>query len=354
MNPALHIISPGLLTTVQDLGRLGAQKLGVPVGGAMDPLALRAANLLVGNATGAGALEITYLGPTFRVEAEQVRVAFVGSSARIEIVAPDGSDVMRMELMQSVCLRRGQVVRVGSLAGGSLLYMAVEGGFDIEPVLGSVSTYMRGRMGGWQGRALQAGDVLPLCLGDVEDREEQRMEGLDLAIPERLRVIIGPQNDYFSPETLEAFCAADYRIGGGADRMGMRLEGPVLHHSRGFNITSDAIAAGSIQVPGNGLPIVLRADRQTTGGYPKIATVISADLAALGRMPIGATLRFEAVSLETALEARAKMEQTIAALPQKIVSVPNKSRDFSVLLYDSNLISGVCHALGGVDMMAAQ
>ena len=353
MTPALHIMTPGLLTTVQDLGRFGAQKLGVPVGGAMDPIALRAANLLVGNAAGLGALEITYTGPTFRVEAEQVRLAFVGAAARIEIMAEDGETAASIKPMQSVSLRRGQIVRVGSLSGGSLLYMAVEGGFKIEPVLGSLSTYMRGKMGGWQGRGLQAGDVLPLCLGGVEDRGELRMEGLDLSIPKRLRVMIGPQNDYFAPETLEAFCAADYRIGNGADRMGMRLEGPVLRHSRGCNVTSDALAAGSIQVPGDGLPIVLRADRQTTGGYPKIATVISADLAALGRLPIGAAVRFEAVSLATALEARAKMESTVASLSGKLFKVRSGHADFSALLYDSNLISGVCHALGGVDMMAA-
>src|SRR5262245_45301355 len=155
MNPALRVVAPGLLTTVQDLGRPGHQRLGIPVGGALDPVSLRAANALVGNPPGTGVLEIAYLGPTLEVEADDVRLSFVGAQASIEILDDvDASSGDRIEGMRSIRVSRGQVVRIGSLSGGAVLYVAVEGGFDIQPVLGSVSTYLRGGFGGWQGRAL--------------------------------------------------------------------------------------------------------------------------------------------------------------------------------------------------------
>jgi allophanate hydrolase subunit 2 len=154
MIPSLHIVRPGLLTTVQDLGRAGYQNLGIAVGGALDPVALRAANALVGNSPGTGALEMLYLGPTIAVEADDVRMSFAGASAAIEIL-PDVTATRgrRVETMHSIKLRRGEIVRIGSLSGGAVLYLAVEGGFAIEPTLGSVSTDIRGGLGGWQGRA---------------------------------------------------------------------------------------------------------------------------------------------------------------------------------------------------------
>src|SRR5262249_28173619 len=150
-----------------------------------------------------------------------------------------------------------------------------------EPVLGSVSTCLRGGFGGWQGRALVAGDRLPLVRERAGEGEDCRLDGFDLGAPARLRTVAGPQRDYFSDAELAAFFDSEYLIAAGSDRTGMRLAGRRLVHARGFDITSDAVAAGSIQVPGDGQPIVLLADRQTTGGYPKIATVISADLPAL-------------------------------------------------------------------------
>src|SRR5882672_3960836 len=149
MIPALRVLAPGLLTTVQDLGRPGHQRLGIPVSGALDSLSLRAANALVGNATDAGALEVAYVGPALAVEADDVRLSFVGAQAAIEIFAdPTAGSGRHVETMRSVRLRRGEVIRIGSLTGGAVLYIAVEGGFDIEPVLGSVSTYIRGGFGG--------------------------------------------------------------------------------------------------------------------------------------------------------------------------------------------------------------
>jgi biotin-dependent carboxylase-like uncharacterized protein len=200
-----------------------------------------------------------------------------------------------------------------------VLYVAVEGGFDIAPVLGSVSTYIRGGFGGWHGRALVAGDQLPLRRMQASDREEFMIEGLDLSTPSRLRVILGPQHNYFSDGGIETFLGSDYAVSAESDRVGMRLEGPPVAHSRSTDMTSDGIAPGSIQVPANGLPIVLQVDRQTTGGYPKIATVISADLPALGRLPIGAKVSFEPVTLEVAQGLRRKLAAEIEGIYDRLV-----------------------------------
>lgn len=345
MTGVLRILMPGLLTTVQDLGRPGHQSLGIPVGGALDPVSLRAANALVGNSPNTGALEIAYVGPTFAVDADEVRLSFAGAEAVIEIL-PDESAATgyRIDTMRSVHLHRGEVVRIGSLTGGAVLYIGVEGGLAVEPVLGSVSTYLRGGIGGWQGRALAAGDQLPLRLDVVSERDEWQFDGLDLSPPQRFRTIVGPQSDHFSEATLETFFNSEYTIGSGADRMGMRLIGPQLEHARGFNITSDGIAPGSIQVPGNGLPIVLLADRQTVGGYTKIATVISADLPGLSRLPIGNKLRFAPVAIEEAEAARRKFMAEIEGLPGKIVPVGRSAGDITPRLLDCNLIGGVIDA----------
>ncbi len=236
----------------------------------------------------------SYIGPSFAIDAEDARLAFAGADAAIEILDDANADKRRDDRRPCGAFAFGaaKIIRVGSLKNGATLYIAVEGGFDIEPVLGSVATDSRGKMGGWHGRALIEGDVLPLRRATAIERDEYRIDGFDLAAPRRFRAVLGPQSDYFSEDEIERFFAAEYTVSAGSNRMGMRLEGPPLRHRHGFNIVSDAIATGSIQVPGNGQPIVLLADHQTTGGYPKIATVISADLPALGRLPIGSKISF--------------------------------------------------------------
>jgi biotin-dependent carboxylase-like uncharacterized protein len=210
-------------------------------------------------------------------------------------------------------------------------------------VLGSVSTYLRGSFGGWQGRALVAGDRLPLRRATASDRDDCRLDGFDLSLPPRFRAIAGPQSNYFSEEEIASFFDSEFTVSEGSDRMGMRINGRRLVHSRSLDFTSDGIAPGSIQVPGNGQPIALLADRQTTGGYPKIATVISADLPALGRLPIGAKIRFEPVTIEAAHAARRSLFAQIARIHDLIVPV-GRSADAAPLLYDYNLISGVVDA----------
>jgi biotin-dependent carboxylase-like uncharacterized protein len=343
MKPALRVIAPGLMTTLQDLGRRGHQSLGIPVSGALDPVALQAANLIVGNPAGMGALEIAYQGPTLQVQADSVRLAFAGAAAAIEAVG-EGAQTARVAMLQSVRLERGQTVRIGALTGSAVLYLAVEGGFDAAPMLGSQSTYMRAGLGGFEGRALRAGDLLPLRQASVEAREELMLPALDLAPPTSFRVVPGPQDDYFTQEGKRTLLESAYTVTPASDRMGMRLAGPPIAHARGYNIVSDGIAPGSIQVPGNGLPIVLLADRQTTGGYPKIATVIAADLPALGRLTPGAGVRFEAVGIETAEAAHRALRAELEGLRQRLVPARTSAGVDPGKLLGANLVSGMVDA----------
>ncbi len=343
MTALLRVLSPGLLTTIQDLGRVGYQRLGIPVGGALDVLSLRAANALVGNPPDAGALEMAAIGPTFAVEADSVRVAFVGARATLSHSRPSSPRPTDLAAGRSAVLRRGDVLRVGRLLGSATLYMAVEGGFAVEPVLGSVSTYLRGGLGGLDGRALQGGDAIPLAKGEAPERDERVLDSSDLAPPRRLRVLEGPQDDYFSDSERSVFFGRDYVVGPGWSRMGMRLEGTPVRHSRGYDVASDGVVRGSIQIPGDGLPVVLLAEHQTTGGYPKIGAVISADLPALGRLACGAPIAFERVTLEEAEEAARAMAAFVERLPARCRPVA-AALDLPARLGELNLVSGVIDA----------
>jgi biotin-dependent carboxylase-like uncharacterized protein len=353
MTAALRVLTPGLVTTLQDLGRPGWQHLGVPVSGALDHVSLRAANLLVGNAGGIGALEIAYQGPTLRVEADSVRVAVAGGRAPIDILHADGDSGggRRLAPCESARLLRGQGLRIGALTGSAVAYLAVEGGFAIAPVLGSQSTLIRAAIGGLEGRALRAGDALPLKQGEAAEREEVMLPPIDLAQPRRIRIVLGPQDDYFTPVGLRALLESTYTVSQASDRMGMRLEGPALEHSaKGYNIVSDGIAHGSIQVPGNGLPIILLADRQTTGGYPKIAAVISADIPAVGRMTPGAKIAFEAVDIEAAEAAARRLAADIAGMAARLAPTRREATIDVGRLLGENLVSGVVSAREGSEM----
>jgi len=348
MIAALRLVSAGLLTTLQDLGRFGYQHLGIPVSGALDPVSLSAANLLVGNPPDTAALEIAYQGPTLAVETDSVRVACAGAAAAIEVVAArEGSRSRRLGMLMSARLECGDLIRIGALSGGAVLYLAVAGGFDVPAVLGSRSTLLRAGIGGLNGRALAAGDRLRLCQGRAAETQEVMLAALDLAPPPCFRIILGPQDDYFTAEALRLLTRATFTVTAASDRMGMRLAGPRLQHSKGYNIVSDGIAPGAVQVPGNGLPIVLLADRQTTGGYPKVATVISADLPALGRLTPGAKLRFGLISIEEAEARRRQQAAELAALAQRIFPVPPTASVDEAALRGSNLVSGMIDALAG-------
>lgn len=301
MSAALRIVEGGLFTTVQDLGRIGHQQVGVPPSGALDPISLRTANLILGNPPGMAGLEMCRIGCTIEVEAESARMVLAGAG-------------VGRPMLESFVLRRGEVLRLGRVAGGAC-YLAVEGGFAMAPVLGSLSTYTRAGFGGLRGGRLQAGDRLPLVRPAAEARRERRLPHPVPAERDRpLRVILGPQDDHFTEAAIDALLSADFTVTPEADRMGLRLSGPLLAHSGPPEIATDGNATGALQVPGSGQPIALLPDRHTSGGYPKICTVITADLHRLGQSVPGTVLRFEAVAPEQARVALQRLETAMAGM----------------------------------------
>jgi biotin-dependent carboxylase-like uncharacterized protein len=311
----LVVLDPGLLTTVQDLGRPGYQRVGIPPSGPLDRGAFVLANRLVGNPDGAAGLELTLRGPRLEVRRECV-VAVTGADMG---VAVNGAAVATWT---AVRLRRGDVVGFRMVTAGCRAYLAVAGGLALPPALGSRSTYLRGRLGGVEGRALQKGDALPLGsparpLEALESRTVPEARRPAYGSEVECRVILGPQDDRFTADGVEAFLAGPYDVTPQADRMGYRLSGPRIAHARGHDIISDGIPLGGIQVPGEGQPIVLLVDRQTTGGYTKIATVISVDIARLGQSRPGHRVRFRRVTLDEAhaavREERAWLDAAVAA-----------------------------------------
>jgi allophanate hydrolase len=335
MKAALAVLAPGLHTTVQDLGRVGWQAIGVPVSGALDTTALRLANRLVGNSPAAAGLEILHSGPTFEVTADRVRVALAGDGARLVV-----GGAATVPAWQSLSLARGDVVAVVVGRRAACCCLAVEGGVAVPRVLGSAATYVRAGIGGLMGRPLRGGDLVPLAIAEAPDRVELRLPDPPAAADAPIRIVLGPQREYFTDAALARLLDSEYCISRDADRMGMRLDGPALSHRGGWDIVSDAIATGAIQVPGSGQPILLLADHQTTGGYPKIATVVSADLPVVGRRRPGDPLRFAAVSVEEAERLAREAERRIAALAASLEPVAGGGIDVA-RLYAGNLISGV-------------
>jgi biotin-dependent carboxylase-like uncharacterized protein len=341
---ALRVISPGLSTTIQDRGRPGHQRQGIPVSGALDVEALTAANIVVGNGADAAALECLYQGPELEIDADTSRVAIAGAGAALDVLLPGESSQHRIPALQSVSLPRG--ARIQAVVSGAAIsaYLAIAGGIDVPAVLGSRSTYVRARLGGLNGRALKAGDTIELVRDIAPDGPEMRLPGVTFALPDVVGVVLGPQDDHFTSESLTTFLAGTYLVSPSSDRMGLRLTGAKLTHTDGYNIISDGIAPGSIQVPGDGLPIILLADRQTTGGYPKVATVASADLPSLGRVGPGAPLRFRQITVATAEEERRLREREMASWPSRLEPVSAATSIDPARLYGANLVSGVTDA----------
>jgi UPF0271 protein len=340
MSAALRVRRPGLFTTVQDFGRPGYQHLGVPVSGALDSVSLRLANALVGNRESLAALEFCYSGPTLQVSGGPVRMAIAGPvEGRM-----DGRRPGPVAPYQSFLLEPGDVLSLGSLRGAMCGYLAVEGGFALPPVLGSLATYTRAALGGYQGRALSAGDELPLVQA-AAPRQELFLPSALPADPGPIRVVLGPDDHHFHPEALEVFLSSEYTVSQEADRIGLRLDGPTLTHSAAFEIPSQGTVNGTIQVPGSGKPIVLLADRQTTGGYTKIATVISADLPRVGQLQPGARIRFTAVDQGSAVRIARQQAETIAAKIRSIAPVRTLRLADSEELLAVNLVGGVVSAL---------
>lgn len=343
MSGLLEVIDAGIGNGIQDAGRLGYRSIGVPLSGAADRLLLACANRLLGNHDAAAGLEIALVGPRLQAVSGTVRVALAGA-VTARVIRRDGG-LLDLAGWQTATLFAGDAIALGAAPGG-VAYLAVSGGFAVPPQLGSRSTYARAKLGGVAGRALVAGDLLPCGAVSGDPWLEYRSEDPFAHPAGPLRVILGPQDDYFEPAALAAFLGEPFTVSREADRMGMRLNGPVLTHraDKGADIVSDGVAPGAIQVPANGQPIVLLADAQTVGGYPKIATVIAADLPRLAHLAPGAPLRFAAVTVAEAREIYRRQAGIFAAWCGKIVSFRPPGVIDEAALYSTNLVSGMIDA----------
>lgn len=311
--PTFQIIDPGLFTTVQDLGRHAYQRYGVPVSGAMDAFALQAANLLVGNESSDACLEITVQGPTIHFLTDIV-IAIAGSDISPKL---DGEDVLRWEPLD---VKKGDLLTFGQLRDGMRAYVAFKGGIDVPVILDSRSTYTHGGFGGYRGRTLKSDDVISVSSDSASVSRRELPNGYTSPVygnHHEIRVVLGPQDNLFTEDSIATFLTARFKISTESDRMGYKLVGPTIECSNNSNIISDGNALGVIQIPGDGTPRILLSDRGTTGGYPKLATVITADIGKLAQALPDHTLRFHRVSIEEAHDALEDQDSVLRAISRQ-------------------------------------
>ncbi|MFS0574125.1 biotin-dependent carboxyltransferase family protein [Sporosarcina sp. 179-K 3D1 HS] len=303
----IHVLHPGALATIQDKGRYGYQQFGVIVSGAMDSYSMRIANWLVGNTDNEGALEVTMFGTSLQFEKDGV-IAITGADLTALL------DGMPAPTWRPILVRKGSILKFKAAKKGSRAYIAIAGGFNIPEVMGSKSTYLKAGIGGFHGRAIQKGDRL--AFGSAFSRQNQAVldqlkispakwsvrydEVLRFGKEQKIRVVHGTEFDRFDEASRHRLVNESYTLTTDADRMGFRFKGPSLSLEDKFELLSEGVTYGTVQIPSNGQPIILMADRQTTGGYPKIAQVISADLPTLAQLQPNANVRFQAISFEEA------------------------------------------------------
>jgi antagonist of KipI len=318
----VRVLNQGLLTTVQDLGRYGSQKYGVIVSGAMDRYSLRVANLLVGNEENEGALEITLLGTSLQFEKDRL-IAITGGDLLAMI---DGE---RALTWRPILVRSGSVLQFKAPLKGCRAYVAFAGGFSIPEVMGSKSTYLRAGIGGFKGRALQKGDVI--ASNELKEFSKSLVHKLakksdaftwkvncdaliNLDQTQTIRVIKGTEFDRFDEKSKQILFNEPYTLTTQVDRMGYRMEGPALSLAKKFELLSEGVTHGTIQIPPNGKPIILMADRQTTGGYPKIGQIMTADLSSMAQLKPTATIHFKEILHEEAERELLKKERIMAEI----------------------------------------
>jgi 5-oxoprolinase (ATP-hydrolysing) subunit C len=330
----LVISAIGPASSVQDGGRAGSQRYGLVPSGAMDRLALAAANVLAGNPPFAAAIEIGPFGAAFSARGGAVHVALAGALRNADIAG------RLVAFNTSTTLMDGETLTLGFARSGSFSYLAIEGAVQGEPMFGSLSVNARAGLGSPYPRPLHAGDELQAR--PASGAAEHRIDLPAIAdIP--IRVVMGPQDDEFGDAT-KLFLDSEWKISTTSDRMGYRLEGPVIKHLHGHNIVSDGTVNGSIQVPGNGRPIVLMPDRGTSGGYPKIATVISADLGRFAQTQAGRGFRFKAVSMVEAQAELRKFSDLLRALPDRLRELENFDLNIEAL-QDANVAGAAVSAV---------
>ncbi|MDQ0483781.1 biotin-dependent carboxyltransferase family protein [Guptibacillus hwajinpoensis] len=314
-NAIFKVTKPGLLTTIQDSGRVGYQQYGIVVSGAMDSFSMNIANFLVGNPRNEAVIEVTVMGPKL-VIMKDVVIAICGGDLSPKV---NGE---KAPMWKSFEVKEGDTLEFGQPNVGARSYISVAGGFDLPFVMESKSTYLKAGIGGLEGRALEKGDVL------YGAREENGKSGRALhrdKVPTysnelEIRVVLGPHHRAFSDEAVQTFLSSTYEVTPQSDRMGFRLKGPTLEHATSADIISEAIPLGGIQVPANGQPIILMADRQTTGGYTRIATVISGDIPCLAQAMPGCKIHFREVSVEEAQNIYENNDRLIRTL-EKVSSL---------------------------------
>ena len=328
------VINPGIFDTIQDLGRFGFQQYGMPVSGAMDSYALRIGNRLLGNKENEAGIEISTPGLFLEV-LRRTAIAITGANFNPII---NNSPTPMWEVIE---VKKGDIISFNQVKSGCRSYLLVVGGIDVTIILGSKSTYVRGKIGGLKGRPLKKADIINI---GKTNQELQNIIGRKVPVnnlpayneENEIRVILGPQDDHFTKDGLHAFLNSFYEITANSDRMGYRLKGPKIKSKNGSDIITDGIPLGSIQVPLDGMPIVMLADRQTTGGYAKIATVISVDVDKFAQMKPGNRVKFIQINLEEAHRLLQEREKKITEIQfekkETIESKSGNTRIFKVKL----------------------
>ena len=307
----------GPLTTVQDKGRFGYQKFGMPTAGAMDKFSYKIANLLVENKNDEAVLEYTLKGPELRFKEDAI-ISVTGAKSIVKI------NGKKIKMWKSHYIEKGSILEISPVEKGMRGYIAFKSGFNLPEIMGSKSTYLRASLGGYEGRELKNGDILKINKNVSRDnytlKSLEKKHRPDFS-QKKIRIIMGPQDDYFTKKGVSEFLHGEFKVSSQADRMGYRLEGPKIEHKDGADIITDGIAEGSIQVSGNGKPIIMLADRQTTGGYAKIATVITVDIDIVSQKKPGDLIIFEKIGLKKAqklLKRRRKLYKNIKKQDQQL------------------------------------
>ena len=328
----IKILDAGLLTTVQDLGRYGFQRYGVSASGVMDEYSAKIANKLVGNKVGEAVLETTLKGVQIEF-LQNTAVAITGGNCDVTL---NGT---KIELWQSYLVNRGDILKMGICRSGLRNYLAFAGGIDVPIIMNSKSTNLKAKVGGFNGRKLMAGDILSVGVGSLETPLTLNKHYIPTYSKDiKIGVILGQQDDHFTEAGIKTFLNETYTVTQESDRMGIRLSsvsGATIEHKNGADIISDGITFGAIQVPGSGQPIVMMADRQTTGGYTKIGNVISSDLAKLAQATPGTKVKFVEYTLEQAVQAIKNNDiiinnQNSYISPVKEEVVDSSSRDYRI------------------------
>lgn len=328
----IEILTPGALTTVQDLGRIGYGEQGFSPSGAVDRKAMEIANILVGNRKDEAVLECTLIGPMLRFSQSAV-IAFTGADMKGKLIRELGEEKLEMQIPigKAIAVCKGDILQMGIAATGCRGYLAVAGGFQIEIVLGSKSLHQKCKLGGEFGRPLQAGDILQLTeeveeLPDMEKRVSEESTKMIREIgsiqnakaTKLVHIVLGPQDNYFTKAGLQKLIEGTYQISNDSNRMACKLTGPEIESIKGSDIISDGIALGAVQVSSNGQPIIMLTDRQTTGGYAKIGTVISTDISILAQCKPGDQIRFVPISLRQAQKRYRSFVRRINKLEKRL------------------------------------